>query len=190
MEEIESIASTCSRSMNSRGESDTSPGPYVHRLSLSKGSTAGDSAQSSPGGLFLNGRACCACFAPCTLGPSGDWPAAALAEQSLGCCEYKMYCALTAVALCLLACPESVHLEGQHQSDCHTTHHNQAGSQRVHHICNRENVFGSKSYSTLCGPDLRFCTVNKLRWGFVMIPALVVSSQHNRSQPPHVLSRA
>lgn len=59
MEEIESIASTCSRSINSRGESDTSHGPYIHRLSLSKGSTNGDSAHSSPGGCPVHGVLWC-----------------------------------------------------------------------------------------------------------------------------------
>ena len=55
MEEIESIASTCSRSMNSRGESETSHGPYIHRLSLSNRSTPGESAHSSPGGFAACG---------------------------------------------------------------------------------------------------------------------------------------
>lgn len=74
MEEIESIASTCSRSINSRGESDTSPGPFIHRLSLSKGSTPGDSAHSSPGEFPLNGMLCTLCFCMLWHAPSaGDW---------------------------------------------------------------------------------------------------------------------
>ena len=55
LEEIESIASTCSRSINSRGESETSHG---HRLSISNRSTPGDSAHSSPGGNSITGALC------------------------------------------------------------------------------------------------------------------------------------
>ncbi|DBB04290.1 TPA: hypothetical protein ACH3X1_012787 [Trebouxia sp. C0004] len=53
LEEIESIASTCSRSINSRGESETSHGAYVSRFSMSNRSTPGDSAHSSPCGHSL-----------------------------------------------------------------------------------------------------------------------------------------
>ncbi len=61
LEEIESIASNCSRSMNSRGESETSHGPYIHCLSMSNRSTLGDSAQSSPGGHSMTGMFCACC---------------------------------------------------------------------------------------------------------------------------------
>jgi len=63
LEEIESIASTCSHSMNSRGESETSHGPYVSRLSISNRSTPGDSAHSSPGGHSMTGTLCMLCCA-------------------------------------------------------------------------------------------------------------------------------
>ena len=62
LEEIESIASTCSRSMNSRGESETSHGHYVSRLSMSNRSTQGDSAHSSPGGHSMTGTLCMLCY--------------------------------------------------------------------------------------------------------------------------------
>lgn len=64
LEEIESIASTCSRSMNSRGESETSHGPYVSRFSMSNRSTPGDSAHSSPGGHSTTGMLCMLCLQP------------------------------------------------------------------------------------------------------------------------------
>ena len=104
MEEIESIASTCSRSINSRGESETSHGPYIHRLSLSKGSTPGDSAHSSPGGYPVHGalctlcscmlchaalRSCAVCFASACCGTL---------QFADACCALFMY----AVACCAL----------------------------------------------------------------------------------------
>ncbi len=67
LEEIESIASTCSRSMNSQGESETSHGPYVSRFSMSNRSTPGDSAHSSPGGHSMTGMLCMLCCAMCDL---------------------------------------------------------------------------------------------------------------------------
>lgn len=65
MEEIESIASTCSRSINSRVESEASHGPFIHRMSLSNRSTPGDSAHSSPGGFLVTGALSTLC--PCML---------------------------------------------------------------------------------------------------------------------------
>lgn len=70
LEEIESIASTCSRSMNSRGESETSHGHYVSRLSISNRSTPGDSAHSSPGGDSMTGTLCMLCCAMRALAQS------------------------------------------------------------------------------------------------------------------------
>lgn len=47
LEEIESIASTCSRSMNSNSE--LSHGPYIKGLATSNRSTPVDSTHTSPG---------------------------------------------------------------------------------------------------------------------------------------------
>ena len=70
LEEIESIASTCSRSMNSQSESETSHGPNVSPLSMSNRSTQGDSAHSSPGGHSMTGTLCMLCSAVRTLAQS------------------------------------------------------------------------------------------------------------------------
>lgn len=79
LEEIESIASTCSRSMNSRGESETSHGPYLPRMSMSQRSTPGDSAHSSPGGNSITGMLCMLACAARSSACAASAPQVALA---------------------------------------------------------------------------------------------------------------
>ena len=102
MEEIESIASTCSRSINSRGESEASHGPYIHRLSVSKGSTPGDSSHSSPGGLPVHGASARSALARCVALRFVQAPCALLLHAVLHCALFK-HLVLCSCMLCYAA---------------------------------------------------------------------------------------
>lgn len=131
LEEIESIASTCSRSMNSNSEA--SHGPYIKGLANSNRSTPGDSAHTSPGHsctgvLLMHNSTNTACLPNSGMSnPEGYTGTACLVSSFEGLLQRptvevalklisKQACGILSVVSCMMQCSQQSTQQLQRQA--------------------------------------------------------------------------